>query len=79
MGQYLIIAENAWKSIFHKVFKFFFLNSSNDALDLTKYVRLFQMSVLLKYTEFLTYTVDFPDGSDREGPFLRLYTFLLLK
>ena len=38
------------------------------------------MSVPLKCTEFVPYTVDFADGSDRDGPFLRLYgKFLLLK
>ena len=58
----------------------FFLNSNNEALDLTKYGMLFQMSVPLKYTEFVTYAVDFADGSDREDPFLILYDkFLLLK
>ena len=37
------------------------------------------MSVPLKCTEFVPYTVDFADGNDREGPFLRLYDkFLLL-
>ena len=30
------------------------------------------MSVPLKCTEFVPYTVEFADGSDREGPFLRL-------
>ena len=34
----------------------------------------------IKCTEFVPYTVDFADGSAREGPFHRLYgTFLLLK
>ena len=38
------------------------------------------MSVLLKSTEFVPYTVDFADGNDREDPFLRIYDkFLLLK
>ena len=39
------------------------------------------MSVPLKCTEFVpSRTVDSADGSDREGPFLRLYDkFLLLK
>ena len=33
-----------------------------------------------KCTEFVPYTVDFVDGNDREGSFLRLYDkFLLLK
>ena len=37
------------------------------------------MSVPLKCTEFVPYNVDFADDNDREGPFLRLYKFLLLK
>ena len=65
------------QSILPKVFKFL-LNSNNEALDLTKWGRLFQMSVPLKCTEFIQYTVDFADG--RGCPFLRLYDkFLLLK
>ena len=31
------------------------------------------MSLPLECTQFVPYTVDFADGSDREGPFLRLY------
>ena len=38
------------------------------------------MSLPLKCTEFVPYTVDLADGSDRGGPFLKLYDkFLLLK
>ena len=37
------------------------------------------MNVPLKCTEFVPYTVDFADANDREGSFLRLYKFLLLK
>ena len=38
------------------------------------------MSLPLKCTEFVPYTVDFADGSDREDHCLSLYdTFLLLK
>ena len=56
----------------HKVFNFF-LCSNTEALDLTKQERLFLMSVPLKCTEFVPYTVDFADGKDRQYPFLRLY------
>ena len=56
------------------------LNSNTEALDLTKLGKLFQTSVPLKCTEFVPYTVDFADGSDREGHCLSLYDkFLLLK
>ena len=58
------------QSVLPKVFKFL-LNSNTEALDITKQGRLFQMNILLKCTEFVSYTVDFADGSDREGPFLR--------
>ena len=38
------------------------------------------MSVHLKCTEFVSYTVDFADCSGGEGPFLKFYgKFLLLK
>ena len=37
------------------------------------------MSVPLKCTEFVPYTVDVADVNDRECPFLGLYEFLLLK
>ena len=41
---------------------------------------VFQMSVPLKCTESVPYTVDFANGYGREGPFLRLYdTFFQLK
>ena len=36
------------------------------------------MSIPLKYTEFVSYTANFADGNDREGPLLRLYNNLLL-
>ena len=36
------------------------------------------MSVPLKCTEFVPYTVDLADGRDKEGPFLRLYDKFLL-
>ena len=36
------------------------------------------MSVPLKCTEFVPCTVDFADGSDRGGPYLRLYDKSLL-
>ena len=65
------------QSILPKVFKFL-LNSNTKALDLTKQGRLFQMSVPSKCTELVPYTADFADGSDREGPFFRLYDRLLL-
>ena len=38
------------------------------------------MRVTLKCTEFVPYTKDFADGSDREGPLLRIHDkFSLLK
>ena len=67
------------QSILPEVLKLL-LNSNTDALDLTKQEKLFQISKPLKCTEFIPYTVDFADGSNREGPFLRLYDkFLVLK
>ena len=67
------------QSILPEVLKLL-LNSNIDALDLTKQEKLFQISKPLKCTEFIPYTVDFADGSNREGPFLRLYDkFLVLK
>ena len=67
------------QSILLKFFKFL-LNSNTEALDLTKQGKFLQMSVTVKCTEFVPYTVDFADGSNREGPFLRLcHKFLPLK
>ena len=56
--------------MFPKVFKIL-LNSSTEVLDLTKQGRLFQMSLPLKCTEFVPYTIDFADGNNREDHFLR--------
>ena len=72
MEQYLIMQIMHEQSVFPRLFKFL-LNSNNEELDLAKQGRLFQMSIPLKCTEFVPYTVDIADGSDREGPFLRLY------
>lgn len=36
------------------------------------------MSIPLKCTERVSYTADFADGNDREGPLLRLSDNLLL-
>ena len=37
------------------------------------------MRVSFKCTEFVPYTKDSADGSDREGPLLRVHKFSLLK
>ena len=52
-----------------KVFKFL-SNLNTEALDLTKYGRLFQMSITLKCTGFVPHTVDFADSNDKEDTLL---------
>ena len=56
----------------HLKFLRLFKNFDTEGLDLTKYGRLFQMSILSKCKEFVTYTVDFAYVNDRIGSLLNL-------